>query len=246
LVQTDNGNWVYLPIIWEIGDYDPFQNGPYILTGTIVIPNSWENQTDRLPNIMVVVLQKDGPIDLVLSNDIFTHDDNGEPIFVGDFTVIDPIDDIHILELVPGALDNSLFVIVDNQLYWNNSSLMPGETTFTVLVRVTDRDGNVFEKEFTITRRINDLSDLEIPNTFTPDGDNINDEWGMTSLKIYKGVKMHIFERSGLRVFFTDNADKKWDGTYLGKEMPVGTYYYVIEIEDTKESRKGILNLLRK
>jgi gliding motility-associated-like protein len=150
------------------------------------------------------------------------------------------------LELVPGALDNDLFIIIDNQLFWKNSNLMPGETSFSVLVQVTDRDGNILEKEFTITRRINELSDLEIPNTFTPNGDNFNDQWGMSSLKIYKGVKLHIFERSGLRVFYSDDPERKWDGTYLGKELPTGTYYYVIEIADTNESRKGILNLLRK
>jgi gliding motility-associated-like protein len=117
---------------------------------------------------------------------------------------------------------------------------------FTIQVTVIDRDGNIFKKEFLISRRLVDLlSEMMIPNTFTPDGDGINDDWGVPLLELYNSVRIHVYERGGLRVFYSENPDQRWDGTYLGKTLPVDTYYYLIEVDDSKESRKGILNLLR-
>nr|WP_304517331.1 gliding motility-associated C-terminal domain-containing protein [Cecembia rubra] len=246
-VITEDGQIFTFPIIWSPVGYDPYQNGPYILEGIIQLPNSWEPQFDRLPSITVLVLPKDPPLDLILSNDIFVQTNINTPILIGDFTVIDPIDDVHILELAPGIADNDLFSIIDGQLYWNNSELVPGKNVFTIVVTVIDRDGNVFTKEFTITRNLTELlQEIEIPNTFTPDGDGINEDWGVPLLEMYSNVRMHIYERGGFRVFFTTKPTDRWDGTYMGKPLPIDTYYYVIEVVDNNESRKGILNLLRK
>jgi gliding motility-associated-like protein len=47
-------------------------------------------------------------------------------------------------------------------------------------------------------------------------------------------------------MFYTESPDKGWDGTFNGKPLPVGSYYWVIEIKETGEIRRGILNLIRK
>ena len=51
---------------------------------------------------------------------------------------------------------------------------------------------------------------VDVPNSFSPNGDNINDRWGQ-----------QVFRHVG-------NMD--WDGTYSGKDAPIGTYYYVIDL----------------
>jgi gliding motility-associated-like protein len=246
-VITEDGNSHILPISWSEGDYDGYQSGPYILNGTIQLPNSWELNVENLPTITVLVLPKDPPTDLLLSNDFFNQNESNSPILIGDFTVIDPLDDIHEIELPEGVEDNDLFLIIDDQLYWRNEDLVPGVYEFTILVRVTDREGNVFEKEFIISRRLIELlMEMEIANTFTPDGDGINDDWGIPSLEMFSSVRLHIYERGGLRVFFTDDPSRRWDGTFEGRPLPIDSYYYVIEVDDIKETRKGILNLLRR
>ncbi|MGY6744194.1 MAG: T9SS type B sorting domain-containing protein [Cecembia sp.] len=246
IVTIESGETFILPITWAEGDYDPFQSGPYILNGTIKLPNSWELNVTTLPTITVLVLPKDPPLDLLLSNDFFNQNAGTTPILIGDFTVIDPLDDIHILSLPAGIQDNDLFVIIDNQLYWRNEEIAPGRNEFTIFVEVLDRAGNVFTKEFLISRRLTELlMEMEIPNTFTPDGDGINDDWGVPMLNIFDSVRLHIYERGGLRVFFTTDPNGRWDGTFEGKALPIDSYYYVIEVVDNKESRKGILNLLR-
>jgi gliding motility-associated-like protein len=73
-----------------------------------------------------------------------------------------------------------------------------------------------------------------------------NDDWGIPGLRYYTDVFIQVFERSGQVVFTTINPDTRWDGTYRGKEMPVGTYYWTIKIGETGEVRKGMVNLLRK
>jgi gliding motility-associated-like protein len=90
------------------------------------------------------------------------------------------------------------------------------------------------------------LDDITIYNTFTPNGDGINDTWGVEELRYYSGARVQVFERSGERVFYTEDPDVRWDGTYKGKELPVGTYYWVLELRETGETRRGLLNLLRK
>ncbi|MCH7407348.1 thrombospondin type 3 repeat-containing protein [Belliella aquatica] len=245
-VTLENGERVFLPVTWLISEFDGNQSGVYVLIGVITFPNSYIDEIDREVSITVIVLQKDPPTDLLLSNDNFLHNDINNPIYVGDFTVIDPIDDTHLIELVSDAGDNDLFVIIDGQLFWNNSDLRPGEETFTIVVLVTDRDGNTFTKEFVINRRIPSLEELDIPNTFTPDGDGINDTWGINSLRIYNGIRLTIFEKGGQLIFRTNNPDERWDGKYFGDELPVGAYFYILEKEDLSQNRKGVINLLRR
>jgi gliding motility-associated-like protein len=55
-----------------------------------------------------------------------------------------------------------------------------------------------------------------------------------------------VFEKDGQPVFSTENPDIRWDGTYNEKELAVGTYFWVIQIKETGELRRGMLNLLRK
>jgi gliding motility-associated-like protein len=59
-------------------------------------------------------------------------------------------------------------------------------------------------------------------------------------------VRIQVFDRGGDRLFYTENPDIRWDGTHKGKELPIGTYYWTIEVGETGEVRKGMLNLLRK
>jgi gliding motility-associated-like protein len=90
------------------------------------------------------------------------------------------------------------------------------------------------------------VKDIEIYNSFTPNGDGFNETWGVPELRGYRDVKIQVFERSGERVFFTTDPDQRWDGTFAGKVLPVGTYYWVVEVKETGETRKGMLNLFRK
>ncbi|MEX2512288.1 MAG: gliding motility-associated C-terminal domain-containing protein [Cyclobacteriaceae bacterium] len=68
---------------------------------------------------------------------------------------------------------------------------------------------------------------------------------GVPALRFYAGVRIQVFERSGNRVFYTENPDKKWDGNYNGKPLSIGTYFWTNEIRELGTIRKGILNILK-
>jgi gliding motility-associated-like protein len=160
--------------------------------------------------------------------------------------VDDPVDNIHVVSLLGDGYDNKYFEIKENILFWSSAERAPGKTKFSIVVRVTDRDGNTLDKFFEIKRTRPEFSSVTIFNTFTPNGDRINDIWGVPEIRFYEGVRISVYDRGGSRLFYTENPDIRWDGTYNGKELPVGSYYWVIEIEETGETRRGVLNLLRK
>jgi len=76
----------------------------------------------------------------------------------------------------------------------------------------------------------------------TPNGDGANDYWRILHIEDYPENKVYIFDRWGQRVFFkenyTNNEDEMWQAKYLGGDMPISAYFYIIELffehQDTK------------
>jgi gliding motility-associated-like protein len=222
------------------------KRGTYELTGTLVLPKGYYNPYKVNGLVRVVVLPKPAPRDVTINNSTFVGSATTFFIPVGAFVVNDPVDNIHVVSLFGDGYDNKFFEIKDNILFWSSADRAPGKTKFSIVVRVLDRDGNTIEKFFEITRTRPDFNALTIYNTFTPNGDRFNDTWGVPEVRFYEGARIAVYERGGARVFYTENPDVRWDGTYDGKEMPVGSYYWVIQIEETGATRRGIVNLLRK
>lgn len=90
------------------------------------------------------------------------------------------------------------------------------------------------------------IRDIEVNNSFTPNGDGMNDTWGIPELRYYRGVMIQVFDNGGQRLFYTEDADVRWDGSYEGKKLPTGVYFYVIQIRETGETRRGVLNLINR
>ncbi|UCA61840.1 gliding motility-associated C-terminal domain-containing protein [Chryseobacterium rhizoplanae] len=66
-------------------------------------------------------------------------------------------------------------------------------------------------------------------NTITPNGDGINDVFDFSVLSDKKNPKFIIYDRYGVKLYETDMIKNfKWDGTVLGREVPTGTYWYII------------------
>jgi gliding motility-associated-like protein len=190
-------------------------------------------------------------LDLSLSNASFEGSTTQFFIPVGDFTVKTsrtttskkaPL----FTNLFGPGYDNPYFEIKDNILFWSSAERAAGKDTFLILAQVLDRKGNNVTKFFEIKRTRPDFDALIVPNTFTPNGDDANDNWGVPGIRFYEGARISVYDRGGFRLFYTENPDIRWDGTYEGKEMPVGSYFWTIEIGETGEMRRGMLNLIRK
>ncbi|WP_460490188.1 T9SS type B sorting domain-containing protein, partial [Belliella aquatica] len=245
-IMTVDGNILKLAVELDETPLNRFRSGDYRLTGELIIPLYLQNDRMLQADIRVRVLPKPAPQDVLLSNNTFEGIKTSQELAIGSLTVVDPVDNMHWLGLLDGLEDNRYFKVINDVLYWSSEDPAAGRTTFKVVVRVTDRDFNTLDKVFEITRNRERVSEIEIYNTFTPDGDGINDNWGVPEIRYYTGARVQVFERSGKRLFYTEDPDQRWDGIFEGKEMPVGSYYWTLEVRETGEVRKGILNLLRK
>ena len=245
-ILLSEGQSFQVAVTWDKSTLNIFARGTYTLFGTISLPNYIGNSKQVRAKILVQVLPKPAPRDVTIDNSTFIGSTTTFFIPIGTFVVNDPMDKIHVLSFLGDGFDNQYFFIQDNILYWNSAERAPGKTTFSIVVRVTDRDGNTLDKFFEIKRTRPDFSSLIITNTFSPNRDRFNDTWGVPEVRFYEGARISVYDRGGLRLFYTENPDIRWDGTYNGKEMPVGTYYWVIQIKETGEIRRGVLNLIRK
>jgi gliding motility-associated-like protein len=77
----------------------------------------------------------------------------------------------------------------------------------------------------------------DIVNTFTPNGDGINDYWVIKGLDTYPDATVKIFNRYGSSVFESVGYAKPFDGNRNGKPLPAGVYYYIINLK-----RGGLLS----
>jgi gliding motility-associated-like protein len=68
-----------------------------------------------------------------------------------------------------------------------------------------------------------------VASAFTPNGDGHNDCFGIKYWGYIASFEMSVFNRWGQRVFYAQNPDACWDGTYNGKPQPAGTYVYMIK-----------------
>lgn len=73
---------------------------------------------------------------------------------------------------------------------------------------------------------------IEIPSGITPNGDGKNDVWTLSGIELFPDCMVELYNRWGEMIFQSPGYSTKWDGTYKGKPLPVGTYYYIIDLHD--------------
>lgn len=98
-----------------------------------------------------------------------------------------------------------------------------------------------------IVSEIIEVKDIEIPNFFTPDGDGINDTWYPRNIEIYPNITVKIFDRYQRLIASYEGIQKSWNGSYKGKLLPSGDYWYIIKLNAPNDERefKGNVTLYR-
>ena len=107
--------------------------------------------------------------------------------------------------------------------------------------KVEDSKGCTAEEVYYI-----DYVDIEIPRFFTPNGDGENDVWWPHNSQQYPNILTQIYDRYG-RLLKELTRGQRWDGTYNGKALPTGDYWYIITLgeEDDPREFKGHFTLFR-
>ena len=86
------------------------------------------------------------------------------------------------------------------------------------------------------------------PTIFTPNMDNYNDAFVVPclfELSKYPNNEVVIFNQWGDEVFRAQPYMNDWMGTYNGEDLPVGTYFYIIDLNDGSDPITGFLVLER-
>ncbi|PRX57222.1 PKD domain-containing protein [Flagellimonas meridianipacifica] len=133
-----------------------------------------------------------------------------------------------------------------------NIDLIAGTDT-QVFVRAENR---VAPECFTVSsvnlRMDNENTDVEdrcmpfFSNTMTPNGDGANDVFYIENIETFPNNQLTIYNRWGHVVFERAGYSNDWEGTYKGKPLPVGTYYYYIRLNDPdNRSHSGYVTILR-
>jgi gliding motility-associated-like protein len=88
---------------------------------------------------------------------------------------------------------------------------------------------------------------IYIPNSFTPNGDGLNDMLLVYGYTI-RNLRFMVFNQWGEKIFESNNQASGWNGTYRGKAQPSGVYMYVCQLtllDGTTQVKKGSINLVR-
>lgn len=114
-------------------------------------------------------------------------------------------------------------------------------TTTTYTLTVVTSAGCTIQSSETIYV----INNLVIPNTFTPNGDGINDFWAIGHLSDYTNATVTIYSRNGIIVYESKGYPIPWNGTRNGTNLPIGAYYYIINLKDGSKPRSGEVTLIR-
>lgn len=154
-----------------------------------------------------------------------------------------------------GAKFNLRGNTVANKFYWSPNTFLSDSTTLTP----------VFNAKKSISYQLNaiideclisDIISIHViekenkpPNSFSPNGDKINDVWEIPFLEDFPNCHVQVYTRWGQTVFETTGYtfQKSWDGTFNGNNIDPGVYFYVIELRDSNinEPIKGSLTIIR-
>ena len=86
---------------------------------------------------------------------------------------------------------------------------------------------------------------MKIYSAFTPNGDGKNDTWYFDNLDAYTSINISVFNDAGQRVFQCTTASCSWDGTYEGKPVDSGPYFYTVDLNDGKRKFQGTVTVLK-
>ena len=88
-------------------------------------------------------------------------------------------------------------------------------------------------------------SELVFYNSFSPNGDGANDVFYIGNLAKYPDNTLDIYNRYGQKIYSVVGYQNDWAGSYLGTELPSGTYFYILDTHDKQGKYKGDVTIIR-
>lgn len=204
---------------------------------------------EDFPGIYTVSVTDECAIETTSSGEIYL-DEAPDPVF----SVYQMPDDNLGVEI-----DNSTFAIDGLSYLWdfgdNTGSIVeepeshyyPESGTYNVTLGVTTEINNCYKERSQVVE-VAPLYYYYSPNSFTPNGDLINDTFSPSIVGV-ETYEIFIFDRWGVQVFYSNDINQKWDGTFESTEMQSGSYNFKVLLkkyfDDTIYQKYGEIILVR-
>lgn len=92
-------------------------------------------------------------------------------------------------------------------------------------------------------------NNLDIPGSFSPNGDGHNDKWVIDGIGFYPDAQVIIYDRWGQKIAEISGYSliKAWDGTNKGKPVSDGVYFYSLDLRQNNDTKplKGSITVIR-
>ena len=151
------------------------------------------------------------------------------------------MDDLHEITFISGYINTA----------WDNGSEAPTRSVVeSGIYKVIGIDVCNQSHTAVIEISFHDCS-VSIPNTFTPNGDGLNDTWNLAGMEKYPNAHISIYNRWGnLVAEYYNGYQSPWDGSKAGKPLPTATYYFVInknhpDLESKNQQISGSVTIVR-
>jgi gliding motility-associated-like protein len=202
-------------------------------------------------------VEMNGCISEIATTIIFVH---GDPIAVNDNFDIDFEATTEIDVLANDTFATNLGFIISVNSGPSNGTLInnnDGTFSYTPNLGFIGTDQFIYEicydcgvdlcDNAIVTIEVTDNGECVIPTVITPNGDGVNDELFINCLEsgLYPDNELIILNRWGHTVFKAAPYQNNWEGTYEGKDLPDGTYYYLFRRDNNAEVEKGALTIFR-
>jgi gliding motility-associated-like protein/uncharacterized repeat protein (TIGR01451 family) len=121
-----------------------------------------------------------------------------------------------------------------------------GNYTNTAIIYGNETDNNMANN---VSSVVTYPTDFFIPDGFSPNGDGINDLFVIRGIDMYPNNGFTVFNRWGDQVFAASPYTNTWDGksqagmSIGGSDLPVGTYFYILNLGDGSTVLKGTIYL---
>ncbi|GAO31706.1 copper amine oxidase N- domain superfamily [Geofilum rubicundum JCM 15548] len=119
----------------------------------------------------------------------------------------------------------------------------------SLLYRVCDKEGDCDQAWLFLSLDQDVEQVFFIPEGFSPNGDGINDTFTIPDFQDVANMVIYIYDRTGVLLYEDQQFNNNWDGyantgSYKGKRLESGAYYYLIQVDGIGDF-KGFIYLSR-
>jgi len=165
-------------------------------------------------------------------------------LFAGNDTTIVKEDEV-LLSATGGAFESYSWLPAEGLATPDESSTVANPLISTIYIVSATTDFGCVERD-TILVKI--AEKLKVYDAFSPNnGDDLNNYFEIESAGLYPQILVEVYTRWGEKLFSSKgySDEQRWDGTYKGKDVAIGTYYYVIVPYEGAEAITGPLTIVR-